>query len=366
MEAKVTKFEVSTRTLFKIAFFLIAIFFAWQLRGVFFMLFFAFILYSAFDPVVDRFTKLGVPRSVAILTIYIVFLVVLSFILAVGVSAMIDQYNNLTGDFDKILDSFLLKVEELFPWLQDQIDRNKIVEDLSLSQNLTNTEFTSGIISNAFGILSSVTTIILSVFVVLMVSIYMLDRQEKFYQPIIDYLPKKDQARAMKLMKKIETGLGSWFVGELLLMIAIGIVTWVVIMLPGMFFSSYTLDQYALPIALIAGLLEAVPNIGPTITSMIAVVIAIGSASLGGGDTTTVMALQSIYVVASGFLIQNLEAVFLVPKVMKRAVGVDPIVTILGIIAAFGMFGILGALLVIPMVATVQIAFNFFREEGVI
>ena len=122
MESKTIKFEVTTRTLFKVAFFLIAVFFAWQLRGIFFMLFFAFILYSAFDPVVDRLTKLGLPRSLVILGIYIVFLIVLSFVLAVGVSAMIDQYNNLSADFDKTLDSFLLKVEEVFPWLQDQID----------------------------------------------------------------------------------------------------------------------------------------------------------------------------------------------------------------------------------------------------
>ncbi|MBD3280345.1 AI-2E family transporter [Candidatus Dojkabacteria bacterium] len=364
MDTKTIRFEVTTRTLFKVAFFLVAAFFAWQLRGVFFMLFFAFILYSAFDPVVDRLTKIGLPRSVAILIIYVILLIVLSFILAVGVSAMIDQYNNLSADFDKILDSFLLKIEEWFPWLEDQIDRDHIIEDLSLEQNLTSSELTSGLISNAFGILSSVTSIVLSTFVVLMVSIYMLDRQEKFYQPIVSYLPKRDQKKAMELMKKVEVGLGSWFVGELILMLTIGFVTWVIIMLPGLFFESYTLDQYALPIALIAGLLEAVPNIGPTITSLIAIVIAIGSASLGGGDTTTVMALQSLYVVASGFIIQNLEAVFLVPRVMKRAVGVDPIVTILGIIAAFGIFGILGALLVIPMVATVQIAFSYLREDG--
>ena len=364
MEQKTIRFEVSTGTLFKVAFFLVAIFFAWQLRGVFFMLFFAFILYSAFDPVVDRLTKFKVPRSLAILGIYIVVLILLSVILAVGVSAMIDQYNNLSADFDNIIDSFLVKVEEIFPWLQDQIDRETIVQDLSLKKNLTSSELTSGLISNAFGILSSVTSIVLGTFVVLMVSIYMLDRQEKFYQPVINYLPKREQKKAMELMKKVEVGLGSWFVGELLLMLSIGFVTWVVMMVPGLFFHSYTLDQYALPIALLAGLLEAVPNIGPTITAMIAVVIAVGSASLGGGDTATVMALQSIYVVVSGFLIQNLEAVFLVPKVMKRAVGVDPIVTILGIIAAFGMFGIIGALLIIPMIATVQIVFNYLREDG--
>lgn len=364
MEQKTIRFEVSTGMLLKITFFLVAAFFAWQLRGVFFMLFFAFILYSAFDPVVDRLTKFGIPRSLAILVIYIVVLVAMSFILAVGVSALIDQYNNLSSDFDNILDSFLVKVEELFPWLQGEIDRQTIVQDLSLKQNLTSSELTSGLISNAFGILSSVTSIVLGTFVVLMVSIYMLDRQEKFYQPVINYLPKKEQKKAMELMKKVEVGLGSWFVGELFLMLAIGFVTWVAMMVPGLFFDSYTLDQYALPIALLAGLLEAVPNIGPTITSLVAIVIAIGSASLGNGDTTTVMALQSLYVIATGFLIQNLEAVFLVPKVMKRAVGVDPIVTILGIIAALGMFGIIGALLIIPMIATVQIVFNYLREDG--
>lgn len=366
MKEKKIAFEITTSTLFKVAFFLIAVFFIWHLRAVFFMLFLAFIIYSAFDPIVDYLVKKRIPRSFAILVIYFFMFVFLSLVTVVGVNALIDQYNNLSSDIDEIIISFVDNLERVFPWLDGQIDSQKITEDLTQGDAFTEGLFSSNLINDAFGVLSSVTSFVLSAFVVVMVSIYMLDRQEKFYLPLINYLPKNQQELAKKLMKKIEVGLGGWAKGELVLMLTIGVVTWVVIMLPGLFFDNYTLDQYALPIALIAGLLEAVPNIGPTITAIIAVIIAIGSAGIANGDATVIMALQSLYVVITGFVIQNLEAVFLVPKIMKRAVGVDPIVTILGIIAALSMFGIIGALLVIPVIATVQIAFNFFREEGII
>jgi predicted PurR-regulated permease PerM len=114
------------------------------------------------------------------------------------------------------------------------------------------------------------------------------------------------------------------------------------------FDTTYTLGKYALLIALIAGLLEAVPNIGPTITLIITLIIAIAS----GGSIPIL-----IYIIIMFMLLQQIEALFLVPIVMKKAVNLHPIVSILGVLGGFSVAGVLGALLSMPVLSVFQIVF---------
>jgi predicted PurR-regulated permease PerM len=117
------------------------------------------------------------------------------------------------------------------------------------------------------------------------------------------------------------------------------------LIIPGFFDPHYTLDDFALPIALMAGLLEAIPNVGPAITLILTSILAIGT---NGAGTV-------LYVAVSFTVLQNLEAVFIVPMVMKRAIGIDPILSILGIIAGFQVAGVVGAILAIPLIGIAQI-----------
>ena len=360
----ITKIEITTLTIIKSVCILVGLYFVWQLKAVFFMLFFAFILYSAFNPVVNKLQKRNLPRWFAIFCIYLMLFIIISFITVLGANVLIGQVQALSKDLDSIIISFLQALERIFPWLQNQVDYNDFVQSLS-SEGFHNILSSRNLFS-AFGVLSSVGSVALAAFAVIMVSVYMLGRKEKFYLGIIKYFPKNHHQDLAKLMKKIEVGLGSWFVGELILMLSVGFFTGVGVALPGLFFDSYTLDEYALPIALIAGLLEALPNLGPTITVIISAIIAIGSGDLTTAESTVTTLAQASYVSGLGLLIQNLEAVFLVPAVMKKVVGVDPIVTILAIVGALGLFGIIGALIIVPIITTVQIIIDFYRENNAV
>lgn len=360
--SKATRIEITTGTIVKAILVVVGLYFAWQLKAVFFMLFFAFILYSAFNPIVDRLQRRNIPRWMAIFFIYLMLFIVISFITVIGANVLIEQAQRLFKDLDNIILSFLEALEKIFPWLKDQFDYAQFSKDLS-SQGLDKLVSSSNL-SSAFGVLSSVGSVGLAIFAVIMVSIYMLGRSEKFYLGIIRYFPKKQHADLSKLMKRVEVGLGSWFVGELILMLTVGFATGVGVALPGLFFESYTLDEYALPIALIAGLLEALPNLGSVITVVIGAIIAIGSGEMSTAEGTVATLAQASYILGLGLLIQNLEAVFLAPTVMKKAVGVDPIVTILAILGALSLFGIIGALVIVPLITTFQIAVDFYREKN--
>jgi hypothetical protein len=105
----------------------------------------------------------------------------------------------------------------------------------------------------------------------------------------------------------------------------------------------------ALVLALLAGALEAVPMIGPLLGAIPAALVALSI----GPD-------KLIWVIVATVVIQQLENSLLVPRVMKKAVGVNPFVTLLALFAFSSLFGIAGALMAIPLAAIIQLALNRF------
>ena len=105
----------------------------------------------------------------------------------------------------------------------------------------------------------------------------------------------------------------------------------------------------ALVLALVAGVLEAVPMIGPLLGAIPAALIALSIAPS-----------KLIWVIVATIVIQQLENSLLVPRVMRKAVGVNPFVSLLAIFAFSSLFGIAGALMAIPMAAIIQLLLDRF------
>ena len=107
----------------------------------------------------------------------------------------------------------------------------------------------------------------------------------------------------------------------------------------------------ALPLAILAGILEIVPNIGPVISAVPAVLIALTLSPV------TALATASLY-----FLVQIVENNFLVPRIMQAAVGVNPLISILGLMTGFQLAGPAGAVLAIPLIIVIQtIGLEYYR-----
>jgi predicted PurR-regulated permease PerM len=102
--------------------------------------------------------------------------------------------------------------------------------------------------------------------------------------------------------------------------------------------------EFALPLALLAGVLEIIPNIGPILSSIPAIVAGLAFSPLMG------LAVAALY-----FLIQQLENTLIVPKVMEKTAGVNPLVTILSLAIGFKLGGIVGAILAVPVVLLIQV-----------
>jgi predicted PurR-regulated permease PerM len=153
------------------------------------------------------------------------------------------------------------------------------------------------------------------------------------------------ESRAEALVLAVEKQVGGWVRGELVLMLIIGVLTYVGLILLGI--------PYALPLAVLAGLLEAVPNLGPTIAAIPVILMGLTISPLIGLGGL----LQSI-------VIQQLENNLIVPKVMQSATGTQPLVTILVLLVGFTLGGVAGAILSMPIFLTVQTVIKAFSPDA--
>jgi predicted PurR-regulated permease PerM len=150
------------------------------------------------------------------------------------------------------------------------------------------------------------------------------DYRRTFFQSVVDELLGK---------------LGGYIRGQLILCAAVGVLSLIAYLLIGL--------PYPLMLALIAGLLEAVPIIGPTLGAVPAILVAL---SLGPQQTALV--------IGAAMLIQTLENYLLVPKIMDRSVGLGAVVTLFAIVACGALFGVVGAIFAIPLAAVSQTLFE--------
>lgn len=316
--------EISHRTIVFTIFFLIGLWLLWQIRSVILALFIAFILATAFNPLVARLARFRIPRTVAILLVY---LFVLGVVLGVAVSIippLIDQTSVLVSR----LPEYMTRLGVV------GVDQNLISEQLV---NL------GRIPVNIFQFVVSLFSNIIAVFIVLVLAFYLLLEWGNLDRRVVFFFGK-DGVRAKAFLATIEKRLGGWVRGELLLMTIIGLLTYTGLRLLGV--------HFALPLAILAGLLEVVPNVGPLVAAIPAIIVGF-----------TISPVIGISVAALYFLIQQVENSVIVPKVMERSVGLPPLATLIALAVGVELGGIMGAILAVPVLLVVQVTVaEFFKD----
>jgi len=309
-----SKIEISHKTIFFIAIFIAVIWFVFQIREILYLLFIAFIIMAALRPTVDWLEKRRVPSVISILLMYILVFGVFGLSLVGTVPSLIVQFTHLT----QALPSFVSRVMPYW-----NIDMNAFSQQIApISQNLV--KLTVSIFSNI------VTTVTVLVF-----TFYLLLERKHMEQLLASFMTEDTAKRVSLVLKNIEQRMGSWVQGELLLMLVIGIFAYVGLVLLRV--------DFALPLAILAGLLEIIPTVGPIISSIPAIIIGLAS--------SPVLALS---VVLLFFIIHQGENTLIVPFVMKKSVGLPPLLTIIALMIGGKLAGIAGAVLAVPIVLVIQ------------
>lgn len=320
------KIEISHRTIIFVVLLLVGLWFLFQISDVIFIVFVAFIIMSALKPLVDRLQKLRIPRGLAILLVYLVIWGLIGGIVSLIIRPLFDQTSHLIT----ILPSALGRIS-LFSNNQQVITDQLVSRVGSLPAGIV--KFVVGFFGN-----------LLSVFTTLVISFYMLLEHKNLDEVVASVFGHEHQEKVLKIIQTIGTRLGGWVRGEIILMFSIGIMTYVGLSILGV--------EIALPLAIIAGILEVVPNIGPVVSAVPAVLIAL-----------TIHPLTALLTALMYLVVQLLENNILVPNVMRKAVGVNPLVSILGLLIGFKLAGVAGAVLAIPLVIVIETTYNSLAGE---
>ena len=316
------KIDISHRTVIFITIFILSLWVIYLIRDLLIILFVAIILMSALTPLVNFFTKLKIPKALGIAITYIIIIAVLVGILATVLPPLIEQSS---------------KLIVILPPLLSQIFNIAHIDKSVFQSNLTSFS------GNAFSLTLAVFDNFLTIIFLLVITFYLLLERNNL-ENRISALFVGNEERTRRLITHIQEKLGSWLRGQLILSIIVGVLSYVGLSILNI--------PYALPLSLMAGIMEVIPVIGPIISSLTAILVAL-----------TISPILGLIVAIMYFVIQQLENNLIVPQVMKKAVGLNPLVVILTIAVGSRLFGFAGALLAVPMAAVIQILVTEVIEQ---
>ncbi len=339
---QILQLDISIKTLFKITCYLLGLYVFFKAFTIIILVYIALIFASALRPIVTYARYLKIPRPIAILLIYLMILAAIVGIFAIVIPPIVKE----TDDFIKTIPSWIDTISTKYAWVRDAIreyDIKSFVSSASSALASWTSNLSSGILSNAWTITSGIFGGVISLFLLLVMTFYMIVEENKLTKSIASLFSDDIGKNIAALADTIQAKLGSWFRGQMTLCLIIGVVTYIGYSIIGV--------KYALPLAVIAGILEIVPYFGPNIAGIIAVLAVLPS--------SLVLAFM---VVIIAVIIQQLENNVIVPLVMKQAVGLDPLIVIITLSIGAKLLGPVGAILSVPFVATMKIVIDFYRR----
>ena len=319
-----------------------------QLQNILIITLVCFFLAMGLSPIVSSMEQRKIPRPLAILILYILFLGVIGILFYQVVPILGEQLLSIAQD----LKALFASDQTTYPWLQeiftrfsfDPTDAEKFISDnlTSISKNL------NSVAGSTFDILSGIFQGVFNFLFTLVVLFFLLMEREQIGQFFLALFPTKERNYIEEKTIRIQTKMASWFRGQLILMVSIGLSMYIGMKILEYFFGM----PYAATIGLLAGVMELFPYVGVMTTYVLAGLIAL--------NISWVLFFIVIGWVA---LIQFLEGNLLVPLVMEKVTGLPSVVVILSLAIggtignAFGgvPLAIIGMIMSIPVAASIGI-----------
>jgi len=337
------KFDLSYTSIIRVLVVLAGLGFLFLIRDIVSLVFVAAFFAAAIIPWVNWFHKrLKLPKVAGIAFIYLIIFAVVSLVVVLIVPTLSTQIQQIAVSFP----DFFQKVFSGFSRLQGMpnISEGGAMGGLESSLSAIQSTLTK-IAEGAFTAVSSVFGGVVFLAVVLVMTMYLIIEEDSLMLFAREITPNKYHDYLINFGKRAQVALGKWLRGQLLLMLFVAILTYI-----GLFIINLTFGgmEFALVLALVAGLLELVPYAGPMLSAIPAIIIGL-----------SVSPITAIAVVVLYFLVQQIENNLLVPKVMQRAVGLNPVIIIIVVLIGTKLGGIMGAILSVPVTTIVSM---FIRD----
>lgn len=339
--------HLSATSVFKAALVLIGLYVVYLLRDLVLVLLTAVVIASAVEPGARWFVRHKVPRIIGVLTIYLGIAIIVSGIFFFMVPPLLQDTSSFLRQIPQYIESIplLQGVESISEFNPSQSGQaiTTLARGMTVSELL---DSISQIPAGAFSTLSTVFGGAFSLMLIVVISFY-LTVQERGIENFLNIVtPAPHREYAVNLWKRAQRKIGQWMQGQLLLVLIIGVLTYLSLSILGV--------KHALLFAILAGLMELIPLFGPIIASIPAIII-----SFVDGGATLALVVAGVYAI-----IQQFENHLIYPLVVNKVVGVPSLLVILALIIGGQLAGFLGILLAVP-IATVlmELTEDFHRRE---
>ena len=337
------KINITSATIFKTIAILVLFYFLYLISDILILFFVSLVFSSALDPWVDQLKKKKIPRSASVLMLYFIVLAVLGATLYLIIPPIINEINSLANNFPGYFESLSSK----FSLLKDYSLKYGLLDNTKSSFDVV-TGYLQNTAAGGFFTLFSIFGGIFSFVLILVLTFYMVVEESAMKKLVWSVAPEKNQTYVMHLINRIQLKMGRWLRGQLIVSLSLAVMSYIGLLILGV--------NYALVLALLVGFFSFIPYLGAILGALPAIFIAFMQSPL-----LAILAIILFYIV------HFIEGNFLQPKIMQKAVGLSPIVSILAILAGFKLAGLIGAILSIPVATSLNVfikdVFDGKREE---
>ncbi|MFV9510949.1 AI-2E family transporter [Tepidibacillus sp. LV47] len=302
------------------------------IKNLFLPFFIALIISYLLHPIVTLLHDRGVPRSLAVLLIYIVFFGSVTIISLKAFPLLVTQIKELGENLPQIvnhLKSWLDGLRNGYP-IPDSIQKGINHSIQGWETKLTN------IFSHMMDFLGNTISILFTIFLVPFVSFYILKDYKLIEKTVITFVPRKKRKGMIRLLKEIDEALGNYIRGQLIVITIVGVFAYIgylIIDLP-----------YPLLLAFIVSVTDIIPYIGPFIGMAPALIVAM-----------SISWKMAISVLIVNTTIQALEGNIIAPQVVGRKLNIHPLLIIFALLIGGEVGGIFGMILAVPIFAIIKV-----------
>ncbi len=306
------------------------------------------------DPLVDRLEKISiwkwkVGRTVAVTTVFVLMLALLTLVLLVIVPLLVEQVRLLIQRLPEWIEWFS---GTALPWLASKTGiESKDFDPARFSEMLK--EYWKEISSATFKVIDiisrggmAVAALVTHLVLIPVVTFYLLRDWDLLIRGVHDLLPRKLEGEISRLAADVDDVLAAFFRGQLMVMMALGLIYAVGLSLVGI--------ELAVLIGMGAGLLSIVPYLG----SIVGVLVAAGTAVFQFHDWPHLIMVLLVFGLG-----QAAEGMYLTPKLVGDRIGLHPVTVIFAVLAGGQLFGFLGILLALPVAAALNVLVRHMHQQ---
>ncbi len=321
--------EISSASIFRVVAIILGVLLLYLLKDVALIFLFAIVIASAISPFANWIGEKGFPRLLGVLLLYFIVIGLLILVLSLVVPYLAQEATQVSSALPKFVaqvSSSLEKAQQSSPKYLDFLGEVQNMFDGVSSYFQQASQSVVGFVVSMFGGIFSFIAIII-------ISFYLAVMKKGIETFLGSVIPEKYESYVIDLWKRSEVKVGRWLQGQLLLSLIVGLVVYIGLSIMGI--------KFALALGILTMVLEIVPMVGPVLAAIPAVFLGfIQSPSLG------------LWLIVFYTVVQQLENHILVPLVIGRTTGLNPVVVIMSLLIGGSLAGIPGMILSVP-VATI-------------